>query len=288
MIMVIDFSLALAATVVEIYEFDGSNWSQWAARHLVREIGPLPEDFHVSWVHMDRNAFGRLDDGRLFTHYKANVVAIENGDSMELSVLDGSDLLVTNSGSNIDSDDRDVEPGTFFFTIAPVHSAFNVSTVVLKNYGYMEFLMSKKRILEHRRFAIRQDAPAAKAVAIDVHGSSGPLQGILGQSRRPRSEKHTENASGKGRPIHVCIWGSSKLDGQKSIWINQVQHMNEQTFDGVRYTFTWILTSNTTGPGTPEVLSDLPTPPQILSSPFENLGIDIDDLNQDPGTLDDP
>lgn len=297
-------SLLIEGTTVNIYEFDGNRWTNHSSRYIVRHIGAVPEYFHTSWVHIDRLAFGEISSGHLFILYQANNIAREHGDMMELDVLDGPNLNVANSGGNLDSAGHSVEPGSFFYSISPIHSnGLNASLVPLKNEGYIEFVMRKTDILKHRRFTVPQPLgnDASTVIAIDVPASGDVtsvdlLGDILSDKRRSRKERYKRtlpsSASGikdvsggekvNDDPIHICIWGSNKLDGQKSIWINQVQHLTKHS-SSTAYNFTWILTSNSSGVGTLKVLSELTSPPQIISSPFENFGINKEDLFQSPG-----
>lgn len=219
-----------------------------------------------------------------------------SGNTMQFAVYDGEVLTVPNHADHMDSETHAVEPGSWFFTVTPLPgddaTAGDDSVVRLANFGYIEFVLDKKDILSHRRFAVPLTAPDATSMTavVDADGaySGGILDGLLSSGRKSRKGRDKNVGSDisaisnrqTDAPLRICIWGSNKLDGQKSIWIQQIEQLV-----GSDFSFTWILTTNTSGAGTLKVLSHLQHPPQIVNSPFENLAIQMSDFDEIPGTL---
>jgi hypothetical protein len=84
--------------------------------------------------------------------------------------------------------------------------------------------------------------------------------------------------------INICIWGSNKLDGQKSIWIQQVEKMNGP---GSGFRFTWIMTAEKEPAvgrlSVQDVLASLAHPPRVVYGPFESYALQIEWFQQAPG-----
>jgi hypothetical protein len=113
------------------------------------------------------------------------------------------------------------------------------------------------------------------------------IQSILkGKKTRTGSSQAANcQSSQPNRSIHVCILGTAyHLDGQKSIWIQQVAKMNNEVSG---FNFTWILTTSGAAIEGPvyDILRALPRPPQFATSPFEAVAVSLDDIHQRPGTL---
>ena len=85
--------------------------------------------------------------------------------------------------------------------------------------------------------------------------------------------------------LHLCIWASNKLDGQKSIWLQQVKYLDPSRS---KFSFTWILTTDVTNNQSNTVLHQLnQLNVTVVATPFNNNPISIDSLSEDPldGTL---
>lgn len=76
-------------------------------------------------------------------------------------------------------------------------------------------------------------------------------------------------------PLHICIWGSNHMDGQKSIWLQQVAHM-----DKTKLFFTWVMTTSEDvreGAGVRERLMQIPGT-RVMDSPLASHPLKIVNL----------
>lgn len=298
-------------TLCRVYIFDGMDWEERTARYVFKELESVPETFSLAWVHADTDSFGSLSEGRLFLRYQANSVVKANNETIALKIADAGTLMLPCEGDFIDSEDQAIEPGSWFMSLASIASSGQASSsvVALSNDIYIEFVMSKSDIQKNRRFAIHNSndlsSNLVRAEAVSAAGGAENLdtttliKSILSKGRRPRKERDVsltsvdtdmvfsyKNDANLTDSIHVCIWGSDKLDGQKSIWIQQVHHMNQIELKiNVKYRFTWMLTSVPTENGVKKILLNLPNPPQIVKSPFEEVSVFVETFDQIPGVF---
>lgn len=103
--------------------------------------------------------------------------------------------------------DNYMEPASWFIKYLPTCQDISSNTEKsimqsYESYSYIEYVLSPDEILKERKFPIESNA-----VNIPIDYSSLSL-----------------------RKYHICIWGSNMLDGQKSIWLNQIKHMNKSEF----------------------------------------------------------
>lgn len=115
------------------------------------------------------------------------------------------------------------------------------------------------------------------------------LSNILkGRKTRRKAASHEKDKEKKD--IRICIWGSNKLDGQKSIWIQQAKKMHgmrankDDSFDTRKLEFTWILTSKPEldKNGVVDALGKFENPIPVVMSPFEQIGINVEDFSEKP------
>ena len=75
--------------------------------------------------------------------------------------------------------------------------------------GYVEFVLSPEEIQQHRRLSNDVD----------------PADSAQPPSRsEPISEPSSDPAD---RPRMICVWGTDHMDGQKSIWLQQMRHLDQ-------------------------------------------------------------
>jgi len=122
-----------------------------------------------------------------------------------------------------------VEPASWFFSIVPQLSsaALQEGGVALPGMGYVEFVLTRAEIAEQRLFA------TPEAMAKPPEGNCGG--GSCVSSQVDATEKEVEKE--KPDPINVCVWGSTVPDGQKRIFLQQMQ-----TLPG-DFSFTYFLSS---------------------------------------------
>jgi hypothetical protein len=99
-----------------------------------------------------------------------------------------------------------LDPGSLFFSVSTADKEGSRSA---PSHGYIEYVLPDEEIRRHRRFASDDERRASAAVPVLKRESA----------------------------MNVCFFGADILDGQRSIWLAQSQHMG-----GVGGpTFTWIL-----------------------------------------------
>lgn len=90
--------------------------------------------------------------------------------------------------------------------------------------GMIEFLWSRKDILSQRKFSsgthtIRRILEQRNIENLD--------SGVLSDDFRHGSHKDEFSSA---EPSRVCIWASNVMDGQKNIWLNQIEYMDSRLF----------------------------------------------------------
>ena len=128
------------------------------------------------------------------------------------------------------------------------------------SHGYMEYVLSREEIQRHRHFiptAARRRAEQFTP-AWDHSSPSRP----------------TPSPS----PIRLCIWGSTQMDGQKHIWLQQLEHLNRSKFS-----FTWVVVGVSSRDGNSTIEQYFLRNPHVrtVNSPIE-VALSIDDLYQRP------
>jgi len=109
--------------------------------------------------------------------------------------------------------DEIMETGSFFLSVVPVFNddgEGNLSTG-LTSSTYVEFVLSTENILKQRVF------------------SDTWKKGYSSQLVKSSFENDT----------NVCIFSVGPMDGQKRIWLQQIEHFAQQSVAGMR--FTWII-----------------------------------------------
>ena len=188
-----------------------------------------------------------------------------------------------------------IEPGSWFYTVTPLLTEpLGVMVKGLPSQGYIEFVMEEADIAKHRRFFDHEDTrPSSYAVetAISAHSASGTGQVMAvevnggASTQNPLAEK-----------VNVCIWSSDNMDGQKRIWLQQIEHL-----DPARFRFTWMLTfkggrtlaqekeqgsenvKNNSMYATVSGLFERNRNGRVIDSPFNGIALDVDALHEDPG-----
>jgi glycosyltransferase involved in cell wall biosynthesis len=154
---------------------------------------------------------------------------------------------------------RNVEPASWFITGTPVYPT-EIPDVDLINAMYntdVKLLTTAEETSENLvraypfRSLIEHTLSPSQILANRKHSDVWKQYKREMEARSDSGKSTRSNTSSNdliGKPTHdknVCIWGSNKLDGQKSIWIHQVEHMS--SIEDMR--FTWVLTVDSNDDG---------------------------------------
>ena len=131
--------------------------------------------------------------------------------------------------------DKAIEPGSWYFTITPVPTLSDRArgVVALPAYGYIEFVLSRADIVLQRLFPLVPAGPvlvpssistlhacAAGDASCDLaHVSLATASSTAGTT----GESTAEGSASLPPKINVCLWSSNVMDGQKQIWMTQMQ-----------------------------------------------------------------
>jgi len=196
-----------------------------------------------------------------------------------------------------------IEPGSWFYTVTPLSTDPLLNVGVEKGLpspGYIEFVMEDADIAKHRRFFDHKDIkPSLYAVetAIAAHSAtrSGQTKTKFRSVVSADGGAHTQQPADE--KVNICIWSSDNMDGQKRIWLQQIEHL-----DPARFHFTWMLTfkegrtlaqekeqhrvnvkDNKSMYSTVSGLFERNRNGRVMDSPFNGVALDVDALREDPG-----
>lgn len=207
-----------------------------------------------------------------------------------------------------------IEPGSWFYSVTPVQARQqnpsnkanqHYNDAELKrgypSYGYIEFIMSEENIVRQRRYRDQYELNNEYSVgAASKHFLKARSMIDKPIAVQPGSEPQA-TLLGAGDKVNICIWSSNTMDGQKRIWLQQIEHL-----DTAQFRFTWMLTltegltiadeSARLGAlkrqGLEEPTSMFTTVRRlfvergnggIMDSPFNGIALDVEDLLADPG-----
>ena len=120
----------------------------------------------------------------------------------------------------------EIEPGSWFFSLTPIIDSRTKDVGSIErlegypNLGYIEFVFSRESIEKNRRFSV-----AWKEGLTDNHIVATPQKRAL----------ETDDDSKMIKQTRLCIWGTFKMDGQKNIFLKQLQYL-----DRTKFAFTWV------------------------------------------------
>lgn len=193
----------------------------------------------------------------------------------------------------------DIEPASWFYSFTPIVPKDRLllpsddpnSINGYETYGYIEFVLTPEQIHAQRRWrepqrdhksALYSISAAAIAHGIKMPSSNSIFSGLFGSIRsRSKPEK-----------VNVCIWSSLNMDGQKRIWLDQTEHLDDSKFE-----FTWIISLgegktiadvSRNGNGNPTLLSlvtsvlNLRKNGRAIDSPYNSVVLGVEALEMDP------
>lgn len=198
----------------------------------------------VSIVDIIDPPYGQITAGPLrlwFSNHNISKVAVTiPAMDIEFNVLGIMKKDFSPNSQTIDSLNIEIEPGSWFFQLTPKYtSPLTDGTYIveygLSNCGYIEFVLSDKDIQSNRLF-IANNKPNQFNAPLQVLSSSQQIDTPTTSSNSFNIDPKPNIKLTSFSPIHICIWGSNDMDGQKRIWLQQIESM-----DPIRFRFTWIL-----------------------------------------------
>ena len=240
----------------------------------VREMKEQWMENSGSVVEIQAPLFGTIARGNLEIEFSAHPVALESADHLAIGVLEVLDLTLQPSTRSLSSTQKqDVEPGSWFLSIQPQHTYEIGETGRTEGFSgylsttYIEFVLDKETLRKNRRMTSTSEKES-KLYA---------LEKLSGETHGNNQGTHTEEVD-----IHhnICIWASNRMDGQKQIWLNQIQAM-----DAAAFRFTWVLASMEDnlpeGSSTHERLKSI-SGVRVRESPLLHHPLHVEALEQKP------
>jgi glycosyltransferase involved in cell wall biosynthesis len=219
--------------------------------------------------------YGSIIPTRFSLGYKADAFAIANKGNVELRVPGITEGLSAPADMTELKSEADIEPGSWFLNMSvtfnvrdgPFHEeVFQTRTV--RGYptiGYIEYVLPPEDIEKNRQYATPWKGFELSNALPELSGSP--------KAAHERTRNHN--------PIHVCIWGSYVMDGQKNIYLQQIEFMNKSEFS-----FTWVA-ADPRAPVTEDnaVVNRLRQMPhaRIVPSPYGSYQLDLSLITEDPG-----
>jgi len=195
-------------------------------RYFVVLVDSIPA---VSSVDIQYPPFGTIIPVDLFTIRYSATSGTTGGDEsinlidfavtgvMELPVASNTNIIQTSSDASA------VEPGSWFVRMTPKHLDGRMGYTTA---GYIEYVLNNTEMQKHRRITTRTE-------------KEKKIAALMKQKARETKQVHLDGSTlPTTHPLHVCIWGSNHMDGQKNIWMQQIARMDRTLFS-----FTWIMTT---------------------------------------------
>lgn len=215
-----------------------------------------------------KNYYGALPSysGEPAVHivYDCDSIAKQSADHVYFEIKGVTDRLMPVVGDGLQNSVHvhgGVEPASWFYSLTPkfYHQASDNTDATLTNgypsFGYIEFTLNNEDIQKERLYTTER-------------AQFSSSKSSLAAEESPTAEKT------------VCIWGSNSLDGQKRIWLSQMEHLVNQ------FNLIYILTDrfqsvNLTDPNAIKedtMTSVLLTSPQfahvkVVESPYNGVSI---------------
>lgn len=185
---------------------------------------------------------------------------------VKINIISMSEYILSMQYSRLSAtDNSEIDPGSWFIEYIPWNISDNTIIGPITN-NYIEFVLTPMQILNQRVFSL-ENINSIEDLQSNVCENDIILDEIV---------------SSLQKPINICIWGSNSLDGQKRIWIEQIEQMNKTIFN-----FTWILSRYEDDSDykksheTIDILNGISFT-NIIESPFNMISLSIDSLEEDP------
>lgn len=173
-----------------------------------------------------------------------------------------------------------IQPGTWFYTASLIFDEkLPLSSEGYPTYGHVEYVASPEVIARDRRFWGGWKLGMIKTVADKIAKPTSFLVDMIG------AVTQKQGVSAPSHPIHVCIWSSNHIDGQRTIWLQQIQSLRLPQFR-----FSIILTNDieNQGQGTlrfaifNSAKSRSMDHVQLVQSPLTSLSFTSEDVQEAP------
>jgi hypothetical protein len=148
-----------------------------------------------------------------------------------------------------------LEPATWFINVVPI---FADGSSGYPTSAYLELVLSREEIAKERHFVAphrRLDYSPAGLLPAGTAGTAGTADTFISRETLPLTDKDQQiepetglEGSGRGENtaalpppsplIHVCVFASADMDGQKTIFLNQMRYLGTNS---TRYKFSWLL-----------------------------------------------
>jgi hypothetical protein len=177
------------------------------------------------WMESLWPAYGTILSGKLHYefrfHQSMQQIELKQCDYLHFQVQGLLEQRIETKTGIVESvGNSSMEPGSWFIKISPLCEDAAVSDDAtsdeLVSDGYLEYVLSHEKILQERLYHSQS------------HGSAQQLYYYPPEATAMTNQRQSK--------IHVCIFGSDRMDGQKRIWLNQIQGMDPDEF-----TFSFIL-----------------------------------------------
>lgn len=138
-----------------------------------------------------------------------------------------------------------VEPATWVVEVTPLSFGGDRG---YSNRVIVEVILSPDQIQQERQLIVDLDYRSMPPVGVHLFTSSLVVDGN-GESEQHWHEEEEQEEVEKSKTVrdrnqsyqlnqtmHICVWGNTRMDGQKSIWFDQMAHMDKSL-----YSWTWVL-----------------------------------------------
>jgi len=269
-------------------------------------ITPTNNIDFMGFINVTKPVFGAVAASDLYIemdYLPLDHNALGRGFQVELNVLDIMQGLYSSKMNYLSS--SNIEPASWFFTVTPVVEAQSTSGAVeqeirgFPTQGYIEFVLYEEDIIKNRRFVDNDQSGQSPynintvirthRAQVNQHSPHTPLSTHNSQSI---TDITGDTASTIDDKANICIWSSNVMDGQKRIWLQQIEHLDPEKFR-----FTWMITlpegcrleedpslfSGNSLCATASRLFEQNNNGRVIDSPFNSIAIDVATLREDPG-----
>ena len=195
--------------------------------YIINQEIPLTDSLYVDIL--TPQSYGTILANNLRVDFEIKGIFVYSP-NIFIDIIGISNFIVTSETSYFESTmPENIEPGTWFMTLTPKASEKSFfQTFGITSYQYIEFVLSPQEILNERIFA-NLDSINSTEFSISTQLIENQFCKINEFCDIKQLNKRTK----------ICIWGSNVMDGQKQIWLQQIEYMNQTEF-----LFHWILSKD--------------------------------------------
>eukprot|EP01031_Cornospumella_fuschlensis_P039499 gene39499-48090_t len=205
-----------------------------SATHYIKQLPEKPQLNII--VVVEQPIYGSLSSSRFALDVSSHG---GNFDSWYMEVLDFMAFDMEGNSTYISSAEPKIEPGSWFIVLLPRKFVVSAEGEGAWQYGfpayhYLEFVLTDEDLRDQQLFVDHgssgQEIESSVAASLGLHESS------VGIDAEPPAHSSIPEKK-KGDRTHVCVWSNNPMDGQKRIWLQQIEFMDPR-----RFAFSWILT----------------------------------------------